>query len=667
MRHAVCAALALLLSAAPHAQAPQAPAADKNEKSITPPPGITTEGIPAIPQSIAEGFGRYAQFRQAQMIGWNPAKRQILITTTLGTVPQLYSVDGPGRDRHQLTWFDRGVPVIANASYDPADGNTFVYQFDPAGSSELRSLYRFDMATGESTLVTESKTRYLHIWSRQGKWLAYDSAERNGKDRDLYVIQPSDPKTKRRLGEFQGAFSPEDWSPDGTTLLATEPVSNNEVYIWRIDVKTGERKAVTPRDGEKATWYTPRYSLDGKKIYAVSDRQGGDFRIWACNVANCAWSPVTPEGTVVSVSGTANGATGNFEISPDGTVMAVAVDKGSSTDLQIVDLTTLKWRSIPALPKGVVQQLRWRPGSKELGYTLSSLKSQGDVYSLDVALGTLTRWTTSETSFNPDVLPPPEVVDIKSFDGTTINAIVYRPPAKFTGPRPVVVQFHGGPQLRERVRWLGRSNYLLNELGIALVFPNVRGSDGFGRKFAEMDNGKGREGAIKDAGAVLDWIATRPDLDKNRVMFGGGSSGGWLALEAGIYFNSRIRGIFEGAGMTDFISYLEKETNPARQNNRRAEYGDERDPDMRAFLTSISPVTRAADLKKPTLIMQPGKDMRVPVTQARELLNALKANNAPVWYAEFADADHESFPGSVAAGDWVVQVWIAFFKAYLLN
>jgi dipeptidyl aminopeptidase/acylaminoacyl peptidase len=667
MRQVVCGVLVLCSLAAGAAQVQQAPQAPAQEKLMMPPPGVTTEGIPPIPQSVADGFEKYAQFRMAQLIGWNPTKRQILITTALGPVTQLYSIDGPGRDRHQLTWFERGMPVSTNASFDPTDANSFVFQFDPGGSTELRSLYRYDMTTGEIALVTESKTRYMHVWSRQGKWLAYDSAERNGKDRDLYVIQPADPKTKRRLAEFDGPYAPEDWSPDGTTLLSTEIVSNREVYIWRVDVKTGQKKAVTPRDGEKAAWYNVRFSSDGKKIYAVSDRQGGDFRVWRCDVANCTWSPVTPDGSVVALGGTAPGSTGGFEISPDGTVMAVVVDKGPYTDLQIIDLTTLKPRAIPALPKGTVQQLRWRPGSKELGYTLASLKSQGDAYSLDVALGTQSRWTTSETTFNPDVLPAPEVVDFKSFDGTTINAIVYRPPSKFTGPRPVIVQFHGGPDLRERVRWLGRSNYLLNELGIALVFPNVRGSTGFGRQFAEMDNAKGRDGVIKDVGALLDWIAARPDLDKNRVMFGGGSYGGWLALEAGIVYNSRIRGIFEGAGITDMVSFLEKDTNAARQNNRRAEYGDERDPEMRAYLTSISPITRAADLKKPTFILQPGKDFRVPVSQARELVNALKANNAPVWYAEFADADHDNFPGSIPANDWVLHAWVAFFKAYLLN
>jgi len=141
MRHSACAALVLLLSAVPQAWS--------QDKTVATPPSITTEGIPPIPQSIADGLAKYAQFRQAQMMAWNPSRRQILITTTLGSVPQLYSVDGPGRDRHQLTWFDRGVPVFANVSFDPADGNTAIFQYDPAGSSELRSLYRYDMATGK--------------------------------------------------------------------------------------------------------------------------------------------------------------------------------------------------------------------------------------------------------------------------------------------------------------------------------------------------------------------------------------------------------------------------------------------------------------------------------------------------------------------------------------
>jgi dipeptidyl aminopeptidase/acylaminoacyl peptidase len=649
------------LAAAVLALSVLAPGAQIEEKTVSPPANVKIDGMPPIPQSIADGLARYAQFRQAQMMAWHPTKRQVLITTALGATPQLHLVEGPGRNRRQLTWYPEGLPVFENVSFDPADGNTFVFQYDPGGT-ELRSLYRYDLTTGETSLVTASKTRFLHVWSRQGKWLAYDSAERDGKDRDLYVIQPADPRTKRRLAEFDGAYAAEDWSPDGTALLASENLGNSESYLWRVDVKTGEKKAITPREGGKASWSNPRFSLDGKKVYAISDRQGGDFRIWRCDVANCTWSPVTPEGMIVDIGNASS--TAGFELSPDGTSLAVVVDKGAYTDLQLFDLTTLKPRALPPMPKGVVTQLQWRPGSRELAFSFGSVKSYSDVYSIDASLGTMTRWTFSETTFNADVLPAPEVVEWKSFDGQTISGILYRPPQKFTGPRPVMIQIHGGPDLRERATFRGRSYYLLNELGVAIVYPNVRGSGGFGRKFAELDNGRGRDGAIKDIGALLDWIAARPDLDKSRVVLNGVSYGGWLALQAGIVYNSRIRGIIEGAGITDFVTFLEQ-TDAPRQENRRMEYGDERDPGMRQYLTSISPLAHAAELKKPTLILQAGKDARVPASQGQELVKALKANNAPVWYVEWPDANHDNLPP--IGGDFLLDTWMWFFRSFVLN
>ena len=647
MRHFACAA-ALLLSL------PSAGAAQ--EKTIVTPPSITVEGIPPIPQSVVDGLARYAQFRAAQVHAWHPAKRQILISTAFGAVPQLHYVDGPGRDRRQLTWLPRGT-AGAVPSFDPADGNTIVFLHEPAGG-ELRSLYRYDLSTGEPALVSETRTRFPPVWARQGKWLAFDSAERNGKDRDLYVIQPSDPKTKRRLADFNGAFAPQDWSPDATTLLAIEVLSNSETYLWRVDVKTGERTAITPRDGEKAAWLSARFSPDGKRVYAMTDRAGGEQRIWRCDIAACTWTPVTPDGLVVDGGG--------FEFSPDGQLLAVVADRGSASELQVFDVATMRARSLPAIAKGTISPVKWRPGSRELVFTLASVKSAGDVYSVDASLGTLTRWTTSETTFNSEALPAPEVVEWKSFDGQTISGILYRPSAKFTGPRPVMVQIHGGPDARDRARWLGRSNYFLNEMGMALLCPNVRGSIGFGRKFSQLDDGKLRGDAVKDIGAMLDWIAKQPALDKDRVVLMGASYGGWLALQAGITYNDRIRGIVEGAGQTNLVTYLEK-TDPARQENRRLEFGDERDPEMRAYLTSISPVTRASELKKPTFILHPGKDIRVPVDQARELLKALKANNATVWYAEFADASHDQFPSTAANIDWMLASWIMFMKTFVVN
>jgi dipeptidyl aminopeptidase/acylaminoacyl peptidase len=651
MRHLVCAAILLILP----------PVASAQEKTVPVPAGIKLEGMPAIPQSIADGLGIYAQFRSAQLQAWHPAKRQIVITTAFGPTPQLHFVDGPGRDRKQLTWFPgSGISTrYVSPSFDPADPNTFVFLFDPAGG-EARSIYRYDMTAGQAALAVDAQSRYAPVWSKQGKWLAYDSAERNGRDRELYIVQPSDAKTKRRLADLEGPWSPQDWSPDGSMLLALEVFANNETYIWRFDVKTGEKTAITPRNGEKARWFFPRFSADGRRIYAISDRGGETMRVWRGDLATGAWTAVTgPTDEVEYVNG-------GFELSPDGTQMAVVFDRGATTELQVIDLTTLKPRPLPALTRGVVTQLHWRPGAREIGFTLGSVKAQGDAYSIDTSLGTLTRWTNSETTFNAELLPVPEVVEWKSTDGLAISGLLYKPSPKFTGKRAVMVQIHGGPDAREQAIFRGRSNYFLNELGVALLYPNVRGSLGFGRKFAELDNGRGRDGAIKDIGTMLDWIATRPDLDAGRVVLQGPSYGGWLALQAGIVYNDRIRGIIEGAGITDFITYLEQ-TPAARQENRRAEYGDERDPQMREYLKSISPVTRASELKKPTMILHPGKDPRVPVAQAQELLKALKANNATVWYAEFTEANHDNFPGSAPANDFMIASWILFFKTFVLN
>jgi dipeptidyl aminopeptidase/acylaminoacyl peptidase len=650
MRYLACAAALILIPCLAPAQ----------ETFVATPAGVKVEGMPPIPQSIADGLAQYASFRDAQMIAWHPTKRQILITTSFGEFPQLHLVDGPGHARTQLTFLPRpGVSRLLAGAFDPIDPDTFVFQ---RGQRTAQSLFRYDMKTGQVSLVADTKSRFAPVWSRQGKWLAYDSTARNGKDRDLYVMQPSDPKTARRVLEVEGSWAPQDWSPDGRSLLALELVSNFETYVWRIDVATGQKQALTPRDAEKAAWFDAQFSADGRKVYATSDRDG-QFRIWQCDVATGKWTPVTPKTDRIDTTTDSS----SFALSPDGSMMAVLVDRGSVNELRVFDAGTLKPRPLPSLPIGVVSRLSWRPASRELAFTLESIRSKGDVYSVDTSLGTLSRWTASETSFNPEgVLPPPQPVEWKSPDGVAFSGTIYRPSPKFKGRRPVWVSFHGGPDTRDRVHFMGRSNYFLNELGVAVIFPNVRGSEGFGRSFALLDNGTGRDGVIKDVGTVLDWIAGQPDLDKERVVLSGGSYGGWVALEAGIVYNDRIRGIVEGAGQTNFITYLE-DTDVARQENRRREFGDERDPQMRKYLLSISPVTRAAELKKPTLIMHPGKDMSVPVSQAQEIVSALKANNATVWYAEFSDTTHESFPGSVAANDFMIDAWIMFVKTFVLN
>lgn len=653
MRHLICAVFLALVPC---------PAGAGQPAVIPIPPNVKVEGMPPIPRAIADDLARYAAFRDAQFVAWHPTKRQILINTIFGQFPQIHLVDGPGRARTQLTFLTPGVPRATAAfpypaaSFDPADGNTFVLRRDVTGGAQAYSLFRYDISTGQITPLNDSRSASgPPVWSHQGKWIAYRSSERNGKDRDIFVMQPSDPTTARRIGDTTGSWDVEDWSPDGSSLLALEHASNTVSTIWRINVATGEKKPLTPIDGEPVGWSNARFSADGRHVYAVSDK-GGRMRVWRGTIASGAWTPVTGESDAVD----------SFELSPDGLMMGMILDRGESTELQVLDIGTMKARPLPAVGTGVMTQLMWRPGSRELGFTFASIKSPGDVYSVDTSLGTLTRWTFSEVSFNPDVLPAPEVIHWKSEDGLTVSGILYRPATKFSGPRPVMVALHGGPEQRDRVRFQGRSNYFLNELGMAIIYPNVRGSLGFGRKFEEADNGKARIGAIKDVGGLLDWIAAQPNLDTNRVLIQGPSYGGYLALESAIVYGDRIRCVMAGAAMSNLVTFLEQ-TAPARQATRRAEYGDERDPDMRAFLLSISPITRASELKRPAMILHPANDTSVPVSQAQELVKALKANNAPIWYLEFDGVGHDNFPGSAANNDLMLYSWTLFFKTYLLN
>ena len=279
--------------------------------------------------------------------------------------------------------------------------------------------------------------------------------------------------------------------------------------------------------------------------------------------------------------------------------------------------------------------------------------------------GRVERWTTSEIGgANPEALPDAELVTWKSFDGEAISGILYRPAVRFQGPRPVIINVHGGPEVRERPRALGRSNYFRNELGIAILYPNVRGSIGFGRRFEHLDDGMKREDAVKDIGALLDWIATQPSLDKSRVMITGSSYGGYLTLASAIAYGNRLRCAFEGFGIADFVAFLEG-TDEARRAERSRESGDPSDPATREFLTRISPRQRASSLKIPLFIAQGAKDTRVPIGQAEEMVKAVKANGNPVWYVVYEDAGHEEF--TRATNDYNIYAWVMFVRQFLLN
>ena len=273
-----------------------------------------------------------------------------------------------------------------------------------------------------------------------------------------------------------------------------------------------------------------------------------------------------------------------------------------------------------------------------LGFTASGPTRTGDAWTLDLASGNTTQWTFSEIGgLDSSMFVAPELIEYESFDGRKIPAFYYRPRGE--GPFPVAIDIHGGPEAQAQPWFSSTRQYLLNEAGVAVLVPNVRGSSGYGRSYLALDNGYLREDSVKDIGALLDWLAQQTELDKDRVLVQGGSYGGYMVLAALVHYGDRLQAGIDVVGISNFVTFLEN-TKEYRQDVRRAEYGDERDPEMRAFLESISPLNHVDRIQSALLIGQGANDPRVPQSEADQMVAAVRKAGHDAWYFLAPDEGH---------------------------
>ena len=634
--------------------------AGAQQTALKPGENLVIRGIPPVPNTILASISPYSEFRQAASLSWIGSARELLIATRFGATYQVHRVAMPGGARSQLTFVPDGIaastPAEAIAVARP-DGRSFVYVRDVGSGAERLQLFRYDLESGSTTLLTDGQSRNESpVWSLDGKRLAFTSNRRSAADRDLYVMDPDRPDGSRMVAKARGNWQVHDWSPDGVSLLSIEWLSATESRLWLVDVDSGRTRELPLATGPSLTRMA-RFGADARTVFAVNDAGSEFLRLVRLDVGSDKVTPVaaSPRGDAESLS-----------VSSDGTLVAVAVTEEGLGTLRVYDASTGRERALRDLPRGSVLSARWRPNSRELAFDVVSSRHPRDVYSVDVSTGRVSRWTAGETNgVSPSQLAEAEVIRWKSFDGLTITGVLYRPPARFTGRRPVMINIHGGPAAQERPRFLGFSNYFINELGIAIVYPNVRGSAGFGKSFLKADDGLRREDAVKDIGALLDWIAASPDLDPSRVMVTGASFGGYMTYAVATTYPDRIRCAFAGAGISNLVTDLER-TAPEGRDQRRAEYGDERIPEVRAYLERIAPIGRASALNQPLFIAHGRNDPRVPVQEAEQMATAVEKNGKPLWYLVVNDEGH-AIGAHKPVQDYLFSAWALFAQEYLVK
>ncbi len=641
------------------------PTAPTSAAVITPNPNLFVDGIPPLPKSIENRVAKYTDFRGYGLVDWHPATRQMLVSHRTGSVSQLYRLDAPGAKPEQITDF---AERVSNAQFDPKEAKYIVFE-RAKGGNEVAQIFRMDLATKAVTQLSYENQRHsLNGWNSAGTALLYTSVPidrtaaggtRVQVDTTLRLVDPMNPSSGKDIAKLPGGgwFGLE-FSRDDKTIFAINYKSAEESEIWTINPADGSSQKILPEaTGIRATHYPVGMSGDNKRLMFSSNRAGEFGETFEYDLSTKA----------VTRWGKATTNESSKAMSEDGKRMVQIFNVDGASQMKVYDLASNVEIGLPAFPVAAIGSPRFHRKLDLMAFTLSNGQSPSDIYSADFKTKAIERWTTAFAPPTIDMkgFSNQEVIRWKSFDGLTISGLKLSPPKdKFSGKRPVLIDIHGGPEGQSTVGFMGRYNYFINDLGITVISPNVRGSTGYGKTFLSLDNGFKREDSVKDIGALLDWIATQPDLDAKKVVVSGGSYGGYMSLACAVTYNDRIAGSIDVVGISNFVTFLET-TESYRRDLRRVEYGDERDPAMRAFLTKISPLTNASKIKKPLFVIQGKNDPRVPFTEAEQIVAAVKKNNVPVWYLRAENEGH-GFARKENA-DFQFYAMVGFLEKVLLD
>ena len=632
--------------------------ADEVERRALNNGNLILEDIPEIPEEVRYELFRWQDVRAASFRAWSTDGKSVYVSTGVGSVDSLHKVEMPGGARRQQTFYREPISDISRRP----GVQELIFTRD-AGGSEFAQIFVFDPEGGEATMLTDGESRNGDmVWDRRGSRFAYQSTRRNGAANDIWVMDPDEPGRTKIVVEANDGFpwTPAEFSREGSRLLVENYISVTDSRAVVVDLDSGVATVLAGGDSDKSANSPIAFDDDGGGFWLLTD-QGDEFR-------RLAWQSFEPGSQPEIVTAAIPWDVASVAISHDRKRMAFVTNENGNARLYLMDPATREYRVVGKIPTGLVFGLKFSPDGRNLGMTLNTARAPSDAYVLRLGraplkAGRLVRWTQSEVGgLDAQQFVVPDLVHYPSFDGREIPAWIHRP--RSAGPHPVIIRIHGGPEGQARPSFSTTFQFWAARLGAAVIQPNVRGSRGFGKTYVGLDNGFKREDSVRDIGALLDWIELQPDLDASRVVVYGGSYGGYMALASAVHYSDRLKAVIDNVGISNFVSFLEN-TQDYRRDRRRQEYGDERDPDMRAHLERISPLNNVSRISVPMLIIQGQNDPRVPVSEATQMVAALRERGQAVWYMNALNEGHGYRKRE--SRDIMQQVMMMFLQRHLTD
>lgn len=618
------------------------------QEIITPPQTLTVEGVPALPKLFENEFKKSIDWKTSNFLGWQSTNGYVV---GYSEYYKPFFIKSPMGERQDFNVF---LPEPTGLALQPVIGKSFLYSKDNDGD-ENTQIFKYDLETKQSTQLTqfpEIEFVNSYLWSGKGDSIYFLNQKKKENLAEIYSLDPQT-KEKKKLASLNGDthFLV---GVNSDYLLFSHYLANNHTVYYLLDLKNLQTIQLTKDD---AYFTEGQFSRNKQGIWWLSDAGGNFSNLYYYDLAKRTVKKINKSELNIS----------DFAFSPDENLLALKVNESGADIIHIFEVNGNEITREVAQPKlepGVIEKLSWR-NNEELGFGYESVKVPSEIRSYNVKTGALQVWGKGEVNKEiADQLQDTRLIKWKSFDNREISGFLLAPKQSGSGKKlPVLIDIHGGPKSQYQPYFNSYRIYPVAKLQTAIIFPNIRGSSGFGKEFENLDNKEKRIDALKDLQALLDWIKTQPELDANRVIVKGTSYGGFMALALGLKEQNRLKGVIAEVPPVSIKNYIDKSVK-SLQDIYAFEYGQTSDEKLMEQTESFSLLAKnnLDNWKIPVLLTAGQNDVRVPLEDIEKLKDLLKSKNIPVWYLKAKNEGH--FWSDYQNNIYLELSKIAFFIKY---